>query len=648
MGNNVVFKILQSHLLEGTLEHGQQVAISVDQTLGHDLTAIMAGQTFLAVNADKVQTETTVFYCDHNVLCVSSENSDDHVFLKTSAARFGAYYSKPGNGICHFLHCQRFAKPGKVMLGADSHTPTSGALGMIAIGSGGLTVAKAALGEGFRLNTPKVMGVKLTGALRPGSTAKDIALDLLRQVSVKGGVGYIVEYFGDGVATLSISERQTIANMSIEIGATTGVFPSDEITRKFLEAQQRAEDYIPLQPDEDASYDMVVEINLSELEPLAAEPHMPDKVRTARELSDVRPGSVFIGSCTNASYSDIARAARVLKGHKVHKDIDCTVAPGSRQVLAQLIKDGVLADLVESGCRILECACGPCIGVGQVPPENGISVRTSNRNFPGRCGNNNAGVYLVSPETAAATAVTGHITDPRDLMDVSVLAEIREPDAYIVDDSSIITPEDIPDRHAVEVIKGPNISDLPMRGPVRDTIEAGVVIKLGDNITTDDIIPAGTTILKFIANIPEFAKYTFCYTDPTFVSRAQEMGHSIIVGGDNYGQGSSREHAAMLPMYLGTEAVIAKTYARIHKENLFNYGILPLQFVNGEDYDKITQDDRLVISNVEEGIRSGSFMVSCPDKGYSFPVQLFASEVDKDMLLKGGAMNVLAQKIHNA
>lgn len=648
MGDNVVFKILKSHLVEGQLEPGQQVTISVDQTLGHDLTAIMAGQTFLAVDADKVQTEATVFYCDHNILCVSSENADDHVFLKTAAARFGAYFSKPGNGICHFLHCQRFAKPGKVMLGADSHTPTSGALGMLAIGSGGLTVAKAALGEGFRLNTPKIMGVKLTGALRPGCTSKDIALDLLRQVSVKGGVGYIVEYFGEGVSTLSVPERQTIANMSIEIGATTGVFPSDEVTQAFLKAQGRGDDFIPLQPDEDAVYDKVVEINLSELEPLVAEPSMPDKVRTARSAADVRPGSVFIGSCTNASYSDIARAARVLKGHKVHKDIDCTVAPGSRQVLAQLIKDGILADLVESGCRILECACGPCIGVGQVPPENGISVRTSNRNFPGRCGNNNAYVYLASPETAAATAVTGHITDPRDLIDVSVLADIQEPDTYIIDDSSIIAPNETQDRHAVEVIKGPNISDLPMRGPVRDTIQAGVVLKLGDNITTDDIIPAGSSILKFIANIPEFAKYTFCYTDPTFVERAQAMGHSIIVGGDNYGQGSSREHAAMLPMYLGTEAVIAKTYARIHKENLFNYGILPLQFVNADDYEKITQGDKLEILNVEEGIRSGSFTVSCPDKGYTFPVQLIASDFDKNMLLQGGAMNVLAQKLRDA
>lgn len=642
MSDNIVYQILRSHLMEGELVPGNPITIRVDQTLGHDLTAIMAGQTFLAVGADKVQTEASVFYCDHNTLCVSSENADDHLFLKTAAERFGAYFSKPGNGICHFLHCQRFAKPGKVLLGADSHTPTSGALGMLAIGSGGLTVAEAALGQGFRMNAPKVMGVRLTGRLHPGVSAKDIALELLRQVSVKGGIGYVVEYFGDGVATLSISERQTIANMSIELGATTGIFPSDEATRIFLEAQNRGNDYMPLQAEDGAGYDKIVDIDLSALEPLVAEPSMPDKVRTARSVSNVRPGSVFIGSCTNASYSDIAKAARVLKGRKVNKDIDCTVAPGSRQVLAQLIQDGVLADLVESGCRILECACGPCIGIGQVPPHNGISVRTSNRNFPGRSGSNDAYVYLASPETVAATAVTGHITDPRDLMDVSVLSDIKEPEHYIVDDSSFITPADVPDRHTVTVVKGPNISDLPMRGPARGTIDAGVVLKLGDNVTTDDIIPGGSAILKYISNIPEFAKYIFCYTDPDFVRRAKELGHSIIVGGSNYGQGSSREHAAMLPMYLGVEAVLAKSFARIHKENLINYGLLPLQFEREDDYDQIQQGDQIMLDNVRESIQSGCFTVRVPARNISFPAVLRVSEQDKVLLLEGGALNHLA------
>ena len=642
MADNIVYQILRSHLIEGDLVPGNPITIRVDQTLGHDLTAIMAGQTFLAVGADKVQTEASVFYCDHNTLCVSSENADDHLFLKTAAERFGAYFSKPGNGICHFLHCQRFAKPGKVLLGADSHTPTSGALGMLAIGSGGLTVAEAALGQAFRMNAPKVMGVRLTGRLHPGVSAKDIALELLRQVSVKGGIGYVVEYFGDGVATLSISERQTIANMSIELGATTGIFPSDEATRIFLESQNRGNDYMPLQAEDGAGYDKIVDIDLSALEPLVAEPSMPDKVRTARSVSNVRPGSVFIGSCTNASYSDIAKAARVLKGRKVNKDIDCTVAPGSRQVLAQLIQDGVLADLVESGCRILECACGPCIGIGQVPPHNGISVRTSNRNFPGRSGSNDAYVYLASPETVAATAVTGHITDPRDLMDVSVLSDIKEPEHYIVDDSSFITPADVPDRHTVTVVKGPNISDLPMRGPARGTIDAGVVLKLGDNVTTDDIIPGGSAILKYISNIPEFAKYTFCYTDPDFVRRAKELGHSIIVGGSNYGQGSSREHAAMLPMYLGVEAVLAKSFARIHKENLINYGLLPLQFEREDDYDQIQQGDQIMLDNVRESIQSGCFTVRVPARNISFPAVLRVSEQDKVLLLEGGALNHLA------
>lgn len=645
MAENLVYKILRSHCIEGTMEPGGEITLSVDQTLGHDLTAIMTAQTMMAVKADQPATEASVFYCDHNTLCVTSENADDHLFLKTAAQRFGVYFSKPGNGICHFLHCQRFAKPGKVMLGADSHTPTSGALGMLSIGSGGLTVAKAALGEGFRMKMPKVLGVKLTGRLNPGVCAKDIALELLRRLSVKGGIGYIVEYFGEGVSALTVPERQTIANMSIELGATTGIFPSDEMTRTFLKAQNREADYIPLAADEGASYDQVIEIDLNALEPLVARPHMPDLVCTAKEAQDVEPGSVFIGSCTNASYSDIARAALILKGRKVHKDIDCTVAPGSRQVLAQLIKDGILADLVESGCRILECACGPCIGVGQVPAHNGIAVRTSNRNFPGRSGNNDAFVYLAGPETAAATAVTGHITDPRELMDATLLENIREPEMYMVDDSSILKPLAREERENVEIIKGPNISELPMRGPVRENIDAGVVIRLGDNITTDDIIPGGSAILKYISNIPKFAEYTFCYTDPEFVQRAKAMGHSVIVGGENYGQGSSREHAAMLPMCLGVEAVIAKSYARIHKENLFNYGILPLVFENGEDYDRLCQGDRLVIENVREGLATGRFVVKLPEKQMEFTAVLEASMKDQQALLAGGALNLLAQKI---
>jgi aconitate hydratase len=644
MGLSITNKILTSHLLEGNLNPGEQVLVSVDQTLGHDLTGIMAAQVLESVKPEKLSTETSVFYCDHNTLAVSSENADDHMYLKTAAEKYGLFFSKPGNGICHFLHCQRFAKPGKIMLGADSHTPTSGALGMLSIGSGGLTVAKSMLGEGFRMTTPKVINIRLTGKLNPGVAAKDIALEALRILTVKGGIGAIIEYTGEGVKTLSVPERATLANMSIELGATTGVFPSDEVTYQFLAAEERAEDWVELLPDEDAVYDKVVEIDLNELEPLVARPHMPDLVSKAREVEDVKPNSVFIGSCTNASYSDILKASKILKGHKVHKDIDLTIAPGSKQVLEHLIRDGILADLVESGARILECACGPCIGIGQVPCANGIAVRTSNRNFPGRSGSQSASVYLASPETAAATAITGHIIDVRDFMDVAELSDCSEPEAYRIDDSSFIKPGDIENPKDIEVIKGENISDLPMRGALRDRIEAVSVIKLGDNITTDDIIPGGSNILKYIANIPKFAEFTFCYTDPTFVERIKKLDYSVIIGGENYGQGSSREHAAMLPMFFGTEVVFAKSFARIHKENLINYGILPLVFKNKDDYDKVDMNDTFVIENVFSQADKGLITVKVPNKGFEFETLLEVSAYDLRVLKEGGALNYLKNK----
>ncbi|MBW8381986.1 MAG: aconitate hydratase [Youngiibacter sp.] len=644
MGLSITNKILKSHLLEGNLNPGEQVLVSVDQTLGHDLTGIMAAQVLESVKPEKLSTETSVFYCDHNTLAVSSENADDHVYLKTAAEKYGLFFSKPGNGICHFLHCQRFAKPGKIMLGADSHTPTSGALGMLSIGSGGLTVAKSMLGEGFRMTTPKVINIRMTGKLNPGVAAKDIALEALRILSVKGGIGAIIEYTGEGVKTLAVPERATLANMSIELGATTGVFPSDEVTYQFLAAQERAKDWVELLPDADAEYDKIVDINLSELEPLVARPHMPDLVSKAREVEDVKPNSVFIGSCTNASYADILKASKILKGHKVHKDIDLTIAPGSKQVLEHLIRDGILADLVESGARILECACGPCIGIGQVPCANGIAVRTSNRNFPGRSGSQSASVYLASPETAAATAITGHITDVRDFMDVAELSDCSEPEAYRIDDSSFIKPGDLENPKEVVVIKGENISDLPMRGVLRDRIEAVSVIKLGDNITTDDIIPGGSNILKYIANIPKFAEFTFCYTDPTFVERIKKLEYSVIIGGENYGQGSSREHAAMLPMFFGTEVVFAKSFARIHKENLINYGILPLVFKNKDDYEKVDMNDTFVIENVYSQADTGLVTVKVPDKGFEFETLLEVSAYDLRVLKEGGALNYLKNK----
>ena len=645
MGLSISKKILQSHLLDGDMTTNAQITIKVDQTLWEDLTGIMGAQILESVQADKVSTEPTVFYVDHNTLATSTENSDDHLYMRTAAQKFGIYYSKPGNGICHLLHCERFAKPGQVMLGADSHTPTSGALGMIAIGSGGLSVAKSMLGEGFRLNNPQILNIKLTGQLRPGVSAKDVTLEALRILSVKGGIGCIIEFTGDGIQNLSIMQRATIANMSIEMGATTGIFPSDQVTKEYLKAQGREQDWIELLPDADAEYDKVVEINLSELEPLAAKPHMPDLVEKASALGDVKVGSVFIGSCTNSSYSDIAKAARILKGKKVHKEIDLTIGPGSKQVLEQLIHDGVLADLVSSGARILECACGPCIGIGQAPPGGGVAVRTSNRNFKGRSSTTDASVYLVSPETAAATAIMGTIADPRDLMDVTVLQDCDEPAVYKVDDSMMITPDDVKDRHQIQIIRGENIVPLPERGALKETIRATAVIKLGDNITTDDIIPAGSNILKYIANIPKFAEFTFCYTDPTFVSRAKALKTSVIIGGDNYGQGSSREHAALLPMFLGVEAVVAKSYARIHKENLINYGILPLVFKNKDDYEKLDVNDVFVIEKVYDQVDKGEVIVTIPEKNVSFTALLELSDYDKRIIKEGGAVNYLRNKL---
>lgn len=644
MGLSITKKILGSHLLDGSLAGNKQITVKVDQTLWSDLTGIMGAQILESVRAEAVSTDPSVIYCDHNTLATSTENADDHLYMKTAAQKFGLYYSKPGNGICHFLHCQRFARPGQILLGADSHTPTSGALGMLAIGSGGLSVAKSMLGEGFRLTNPKVLNIRLTGVLQPGVSAKDITLEALRILSVKGAIGHILEFTGDGLQQLSVPQRATIANMSIEMGATTGIFPSDAVTREFLSAQGRIEDWLELLPDADAEYDKIIEINLSGLEPLVAEPHMPDLVIRAKEAASVKVGSVFIGSCTNASYSDIVKAATILKGKKVSQEVDLTVAPGSRQVLEHLIQDGILAELVSSGARILECACGPCIGIGQAPPGKGLAVRTSNRNFPGRSGTTDAGVYLASPETAAATALTGRITDPRTVFDVQLLESCREPACYKVDDSMIIAPLSAEKRRNIQVVRGENIVPLPERGPLKNAIQATVALKLGDNITTDDIIPGGSNILKYIANIPKFAEYTFCYTDPTFVERAKALGCSAIVGGENYGQGSSREHAALLPMFLGVEAVLAKSYARIHKENLFNYGILPLVFKNKADYDKIHQGDVLIIRDVISQVNGGEIMIKLPQKNIEFTALLEASDYDKQVLKAGGAVNYLKQR----
>jgi aconitate hydratase len=647
MGLSIAKKIISSHLIEGGMRDNEQISIRVDQTLGEDVTSIIPAQLLESVGVDKVSTELSVFYIDHNTLAVSSEEADNHLYLKTAAERFGIYFSKPGNGICHSIHYQRFGKPGKVMLGADSHTPTSGALGMLAIGSGGLNVAMCMVGEGFKLTMPKILNVKLTGALKPGVSSKDIALEVLRILSVKGGVGYILEYTGEGIQCLSVPQRATLANMSIETGATTGIFPSDDITRRFLKAQDREQDWVELLPDADAAYDKVIEIDLDELEPLVAKPHMPDLVIKAREVGEVKANSVFIGSCTNASFSDFSKAAKILKGKEVHKDIDLTIGAGSKQVLEQLIEEGVLTDLVASGARILENACGPCCGVGQVPCTRGIAVRTSNRNFMGRSGSKEALVYLASPETAAATAITGRITDPRDIIDASILKDCVEPDAYKIDDCLIVCPADVADNRKVEIIRGENISALPERGPLGNTIRATCVLKLGDNITTDDIIPAGSNILKFNANIPRYAEFTFCYTDPTFVERAKQLKKSIIIGGENYGQGSSREQAAMLPMFLGVQAVIVKSYARIHKENLINFGILPLVFENRDDYKKIDMNDVLEIDDAYAQVDAGKIRVRISNRNLEFTTILDVSDFYKRVLKEGGVLNYLTNKMSN-
>ena len=636
-------KIILSHLLEGELKRGSPILLRIDQTLTQDLTGILVAQFLDAVGPERLGVERMCIYADHKTVETDAESADDHRFLKTTAEHYGAIFSKNGNGICHFLQCQRFAAPGKTLLGSDSHTPTSGALGMLAIGSGGLTVAKSCLGMGFRMTMPKILNVRLKGALRPGVSSKDAALELLRRLSVKGGRGYILEFTGEGVRSLSVSQRQTLCNMSIETGAYTGLFPSDENTRLFLRAQQREEDYIPISADDGAIYDDELTLDLSLLEPLVAKPSMPDNVAPVRE-TDVRPNSVFIGSCTNGSYQDIARAAQILQGRKVHPDIDLTVGPGSRQVLRQLLDTGVLSVLLDAGARILECSCGPCIGIGQVPPHRGVTVRTSNRNFPGRSGTKDASVYLVSPETAAATAVMGRLTDPRELLPEPYMP-VEEPASAPVEDSALLRPANPRGRRDKPILRGPGISELPVRGPLRDRIEGVIGIKTGDGVTTDDIIPSTPETNQVNANIPRLAESTFLYLDPDYPARARAAGCSAIVGGENYGQGSSRESAALLPMFLGVELVLARSYARIHRENLINYGILPLTFARPEDYAALQQGERFVLRDVLQGLERGQLLLELPDKAEAIPVLLDANAYEKRVLRLGGALNDLKQNM---
>ncbi len=637
MGMTLAQKILKNHLVCGEMIPGQEIGIRIDQTLTQDATGTMAYLEFEAMGVPRVKTERSVAYIDHNTLQSGFENADDHRFIGSVCKKHGIYFSRPGNGICHQVHLERFGIPGKTLIGSDSHTPTGGGIGMIAIGAGGMDVAVAMGGGTYYITCPKIVKVNLTGKLRPWVAAKDVILEVLRRLSVKGGVGKIIEYCGEGVLTLSVPERATITNMGAELGATTSIFPSDETTRAFLKAQGREEDYTPLWADADAVYDETVDINLSELVPLAACPHSPDNVKSVEEIGNLKIDQVCIGSCTNSSLLDMLKVAYILKGKTVHPDVSLSIAPGSKQVLNMLAENGALATLIDSGARILESACGPCIGMGQSPNSKGISLRTFNRNFEGRSGTKDGQIYLVSPEMAAASALTGYLTDPRTLGD---MPEFKLPEVFTIHDNMIVPPASEDEMDSVEVLRGPNIKPFPVSGPLLDEIDAKCSLKVGDNITTDHIMPAGAKILPLRSNIPKISEYCFAVCDEGFHDRALQLGQSIIVGGSNYGQGSSREHAALAPLYLGIKAVIVKSFARIHMANLINAGIIPMTFADEADYDRIDQMDELSIHSVIGQIQNGDTVtVTNVTKGFDFLVNVALSPRQKDMLIAGGLLN---------
>ena len=637
MGMTLAQKILKAHLVEGEMIKGKEIGIKIDQTLTQDATGTMAYLEFEAMGVPRVKTEKSVAYIDHNTLQNGFENADDHRFIGSVCKKHGIYFSRPGNGICHQVHLERFGVPGKTLIGSDSHTPTGGGIGMIAIGAGGMDVAVAMGGGTYYITCPEIVKVELSGKLSPWVAAKDVILEVLRRLSVKGGVGKIIEYCGEGVKTLSVPERATITNMGAELGATTSIFPSDEVTRQFLKAQQREADYTPLKADSDADYDMVVEINLSELTPMAACPHSPDNVKTLDEIGDMKIDQVCIGSCTNSSLLDMLKVAYILKGKTVHPDVSLALAPGSKQVLNMLADCGALATMIDAGARILESACGPCIGMGQSPNSGGISLRTFNRNFEGRSGTKDGQIYLVSPEVAAVSALTGVLTDPRTLGE---MPEFKLPEVFTVNDNMVVPPVKAEDMDSVEVLRGPNIKPFPVSEALADNLDAKCSLKVGDNITTDHIMPAGAKILPLRSNIPKISEYCFAVCDEKFHDRALELKKSIIVGGSNYGQGSSREHAALAPLYLGVKAVIVKSFARIHMANLINAGIVPLTFVNEADYDKINQLDELKIDNLKEAvINADTVKVTDVTKGFDFEVKLDFSQRQRDMLVAGGLLN---------
>lgn len=641
MGLTLAQKIIKDHLVSGEMIPGEEIALKIDQTLTQDATGTMAYLEFETMGVPRVKTELSVAYIDHNTLQSGFENADDHRFIQSMAKKHGLYFSRPGNGICHQVHLERFGKPGKTLIGSDSHTPTGGGIGMLAMGAGGLDVAVAMGGGAYYITMPKMYKVNLTGRLHDFVTAKDVSLEILRILSVKGGVGAIIEWGGEGVKTLSVPERATITNMGTELGATTSIFPSDGITKAFLEAQGRREDYIELKSDEDAVYDKVIDIDLSELKPLIACPHSPDNVVTVESLNGTKVDQVCIGSCTNSSLYDMLKAAALLKGKTIDPSVSLSVSPGSKQVLSMLADCGALTDILASGARLLECACGPCIGMGFSPNSGGVSLRTFNRNFEGRSGTADAQVYLVSPETAVAAALTGEITDPRMMGE---MPQVAMPEKFKIDDSAVIPPADEETARTLEILRGPNIKPFPESRPQGDTLRAELVLKVGDNITTDHIMPAGAKILPYRSNIPYLSKFCFGVCDETFPERAKAAEQSIIVGGNNYGQGSSREHAALVPLYLGVRAVIAKSFARIHAANLINAGIMPLTFENPEDYDSLRQSDMLYIENVYEGMDNGRLILTDEKTGNRIQLLCSFTERQKAILKAGGLLRYVGQE----
>ena len=638
MAKTIAQKIIAAHLLSGDMTPGSEVALRIDQTLTQDATGTMAYLALEGMNIPRVKTELSIAYVDHNTLQCGFENADDHQYLQTVAAKYGVRFSRPGNGICHQVHLERFGKPGKTLIGSDSHTPTAGGLGMLAFGAGGLDVAAAMGGGAYYINMPKMFRVNLIGALRPGVTAKDVSLEILRILSVKGGVGAIIEWGGEGVATLSVPERATITNMGAELGATTSIFPADDVTKAFLTAQGRAEDFTPIYPDADAVYDRIIDINLSTLTPRIACPHSPDNVKSVDELQQIKVDQVCIGSCTNSSLADMLKVAAILKGKRIAPHVNLSISPGSRQVLSMLAKCGALEDILASGARLLECACGPCIGMGFSPNSGGVSLRTFNRNFLGRSGTRDGQVYLVSPETAAASAIRGYITDP---MTIETIPAISLPDQFSIDDSGVLLPLDAEEAKSAQVLRGPNIKEFPDGKPMLDTLDGTIVLKVGDNITTDHIMPAGAKILPYRSNIPFLSKFCFEVCDPAFPERAKTTPNGIILGGENYGQGSSREHAALVPMYLGVRCVIAKSFARIHIANLINAGILPVTLENADDYDVLNQGDPLKLGDIYAGMVSGTITANAGGKEIKLNCQL--TERQRNILRAGGLLHYIGE-----